>query len=66
MLELYKEEISALYSSFADGSQNDIAPPSLWGDSEGLEFVRKLVARVMTTKLKDDEDIFQHGCDRFV
>lgn len=66
MLELYKEEISALYSSFADSSQNDIAPPSRWGDSEGLEFVRKLVARAMTTKLKDDEDIFQRGCDRFV
>lgn len=63
---LYEEEIQAAYSAVENSSQTGIDPPSSWEYPDVLEFVRKVVAKVLERELQDDDDIFQSGGDRYV
>ncbi|KAH9917018.1 uncharacterized protein B0H18DRAFT_1123857 [Fomitopsis serialis] len=64
VINLYEEEIDALYKTVeASGAQANIPSPSQWDVSASTEFVRRVVWAVMTHKVADDDDVFQHGCD---
>jgi len=63
--ETYDTEIKALYAS-KGRNQRVITPPENWDGEAVLEFVRLVAAKVLPHKVKDTDDIFQHGCDRFV
>jgi hypothetical protein len=62
----YAEEIEALYAAADENSENDLAPPSSWAYSTAKEFVRAVITRVLEHEVGDNDDIFQHGCDRYV
>lgn len=66
ILKDYDNEINALYDAVEQTSQVDIPSPSEWTPSQSLDYVRRVVHKVMTQKLADGVDIFQHGCDRYV
>jgi len=60
----YEKEINALYDVIDQTSQVDIPVPAEWTPSQSLDYMRHIVHKVMTHKVPDDVDIFQHGCDR--
>jgi hypothetical protein len=60
----YDHEVNALYDAVEQTSQVDIPPPSKWTPSQSLDFMRHIVYKIMTQKIADSVDIFQHGCDR--
>ncbi|KAI9433075.1 acetyl-CoA synthetase-like protein [Lactarius indigo] len=63
ILKDYDNEINALYDVVEQTSQVDIPSPSEWTLSQSLDYVRRIVHKVMTQKMADNIDIFQHGCD---
>jgi thioester reductase-like protein len=62
ILKDYDNEINALYDAVEQTSQVDIPSPSEWTPSQSLDYVRRIVHKVMT-QVADGIDIFQHGCD---
>ena len=64
ILKDYDKEIIALYDAVEQTSQVDIQLPAEWTPSQSLDYVRRVVYKVMTQKVADGVDIFQHGCDR--
>ncbi|PPR02158.1 hypothetical protein CVT26_012119 [Gymnopilus dilepis] len=59
----YADEIAALYAAVADSTQSTIPSPKEWDSVSILDFVRAVVNSVLKHGVKDDDDIFQHGCD---
>jgi hypothetical protein len=64
ILKDYDEEINALYDSAEQTSQVHIPLPVAWTLSQSLDYVRHIIHKVMTQKVADGVDIFEHGCDR--
>ncbi|KAJ7139272.1 hypothetical protein C8R44DRAFT_302385 [Mycena epipterygia] len=62
-LEMYKDEIRAIYAAAEVSSQTHLAPPKVYDAPSSINFVRSVVRAVMVSPPGDDEDIFQHGCD---
>jgi hypothetical protein len=65
-LDLYTAEIEAVYASVEESTQTDIAAPVEWTPELARDFVRKVVHSVLNTPVSDQDDFFQHGCDRCV
>ncbi|KAJ8080312.1 putative NRPS-like protein biosynthetic cluster [Marasmius tenuissimus] len=63
VLDAYAGEIEAAYNSVKTSSQTQLIPPLEWDQGSALEFVKKAIGKVLKTKVPDDGDIFQHGCD---
>ena len=64
ILKDYGPEINALYETAEKTSQVDIPIPAEWTQSQSLDLVIHVLHKVMTEKISDDVDIFQHGCGR--
>ncbi|KAJ3846639.1 acetyl-CoA synthetase-like protein [Lentinula lateritia] len=64
ILENYKDEISNLYSQVAESTQATIPAPLAWSHEESRVFVRAVVNHVLGHNVLDEDDLFQHGCDR--
>jgi len=60
----YELEIDALYDAVGETSQAVKYFPKEWTEESSLEFARNLIANVLKVPVKDDDDIFQHSCDR--
>lgn len=60
----YEDEINTLYDAVEDSAQSSIPPPAHWDNSTTVAFVRTVVEKVLTVAVKDDDDLFQSGCDR--
>ncbi|KAG5729986.1 Linear gramicidin synthase subunit D [Termitomyces sp. T112] len=64
ILDSYEEEIDTIYQAIEESSQTDIPIPTHFDEHTSLEFVRKAVENVLTSRLlSDDDDFFQNGCD---
>ncbi|KAJ7131571.1 hypothetical protein C8R43DRAFT_1207614 [Mycena crocata] len=59
----YEDDITVLYETVEQTSALNIAPLLEWDAKSILIFVRDAIHSVMTARIGDDEDIFQHGCD---
>ncbi|TFK39396.1 acetyl-CoA synthetase-like protein [Crucibulum laeve] len=59
----YQSKIDALYQSVEASSQDDVIIPVIWDDTTTRIFARSVVLKVLTRKVEDDDDVFQHGCD---
>ncbi|EED77357.1 predicted protein, partial [Postia placenta Mad-698-R] len=59
----YEEEINALYDAVDSSSQSAMEPPAHWDNKSAASFIRTVVEKLVTVPLKDEDDIFQHGCD---
>lgn len=64
VLDTYAQEIHEAYMAVEHSSQSHIPPPVNYELTETLRFARQAIAEVMIDTPQDDEDIFQHGCDR--
>ncbi len=64
ILEDYSEEISDLYKSVEESTQTGILLPLEWDPESTKDFVRTIVLQVLSHSILDDDDLFQHGCDR--
>lgn len=60
----YEPEIDALYDAVDETAQAVKYFPNEWTEQSSLEFARSLVCSVLKVPVKDDDDIFQHSCDR--
>ena len=65
IVKTYEDEIESLYQT-SDQALLDIEAPSSWTYDNVLNFVRTIVSAVLVGEITDDDDIFQHGCDRWV
>jgi hypothetical protein len=61
----YDPEIDALYEAVDETAQAVKYFPEEWTEQTSLEFARSLVSSVLKVPVDDDDDIFQHSCDRF-
>ena len=61
----YEPEIDALYDAVDETAQAVKYFPKEWTEQSSLEFTRNLIGSVLKVPVKDDDDIFQHSCDRF-
>lgn len=66
IIQMYDEEIAALYATLEETTQAEIGTPEEWSLGSVLAFVRTAVNNVLKHDADDDEDIFQCGCDRSV
>lgn len=64
VLNEYADEIKSLYNDIGVSAQLGISAPTEWTDVNIIDFVRSVVHNVMAYKVTDDDDFFQHGCDR--
>lgn len=60
----YDPEIDALYDAVDETTQAVKHFPNEWTKQTSLEFARNLVGSVLKHPVGDDDDIFQHSCDR--
>jgi len=60
----YEPEIDALYDRVAETAQAVKYFPNEWTEETSLDFARNLVGSLLKVRVKDDDDIFQHSCDR--
>lgn len=60
----YEQEIDALYDAVNETSQVIKRFPEKWTRESSLVFARELVTTVLRDPVEDDDDIFQHSCDR--
>ncbi len=60
----YAVEIDELYATVDETMQQDITPPVDWTAENSIAFVREVVVGVLKSSLRDEDDLFLHGCDR--
>jgi hypothetical protein len=65
ILNDYRPEIEALYAAVDESAQPQVPLPTNWSNNNALEFVRATVSNVMNKCMEDEDDFFQHGCDRY-
>ena len=61
----YGPEIDTLYDAVDETAQAVKYFPNEWTEQTSLEFARNLIGNVLKVSVEDDDDIFQHSCDRF-
>ncbi|KAF9553317.1 acetyl-CoA synthetase-like protein [Agrocybe pediades] len=59
----YEVEINCSYEAVADSTQSAVPPPTTWDLTTASTFVRAVVNKVLSNEVKDEDDIFQFGCD---
>ncbi|KAH9931804.1 uncharacterized protein B0H18DRAFT_1093226 [Fomitopsis serialis] len=59
----HEEEIENLYRVVEETTQSSIPPPEQWDFKTVTDFVRAVVGKVLVRPVKDDDDLFEHGCD---
>lgn len=65
VLKNYVDEVEAVYDAVERTTQTSIPLPKEWDIVSATSFVRAVVGSVLVHQVKDDDDIFQHGCDRY-
>jgi len=66
ILNDYADEIERGYKAIEEPSVTEIPIPTSYSMQECLVFVRKTIGEVFATHFGDDDDFFQHGCNRYV
>ncbi|KZT01334.1 acetyl-CoA synthetase-like protein [Laetiporus sulphureus 93-53] len=59
----YDEEIHELYKLIDQSTLSNIPAPPEWDIVDITDFVRAVIAKVMTHDVGDHDDLFEHGCD---
>lgn len=62
----YEKEINHLYATVDESTQSSIPPPKEWDIVSTTDFVRTVVNKVLVSTIQDNDDVFEHGCDRYV
>lgn len=61
----YADEIEAAYTAVEAGTSANVDAPATWTKETATDFVRAVVLKVLESKVEDNDDIFQHGADRY-
>lgn len=64
ILQDYHSEINNIYAALEHS--NNVDPPSDWSPKNLYEFVTRVINGTLKNPVKDTEDIFNHGCDRWL
>ena len=64
VIDMYNEEIEAMYQAVEESAQAHIKVPETWTIEVIRDFVRSNVTNVLQKPMLDNDDLFQHGCDR--
>lgn len=64
-LKEYSDDITEAYKAITESSHHELLPPSTWEYGDVVEFMRKVVNKVLGRSLSDEDDLFQHGADRY-
>ncbi|KAF9505928.1 hypothetical protein BS47DRAFT_1322053 [Hydnum rufescens UP504] len=59
----YVDEIEAIYAAAESASSVDVPAPEKWTKESTLDYVKRVVQKVLQVKIGNDDDIFQHGGD---
>lgn len=62
----YEDEIKELYATVDESTQSSISPPDTWDILSTTDFIRTVVNKVLVNAIQDNDDLFEHGCDRCV
>lgn len=62
----YEKEIDELYDAQEARANVGVEVPSEWSSEATVDYVRKVVGKVLVQKVQDEDDIFQFGGDRYV
>ena len=65
ILNDYEDEINALYDTVEETTQAVDTAPTSWDIVSTTTYVRTIVKKVLVHDVSDDDDLFQHGCDRY-
>jgi hypothetical protein len=65
VIDTYTDEIRKIYESVEQSSQTHLTAPEEYDSASSLKFMRNIVAEVMVEMPGDEDDLFQHGCDRY-
>ena len=60
----YADEIDSVYAVVQKSTQPHISLPEEWAQANVLKFVQTVVFEVLKRAVGDQDDIFEHGCDR--
>ncbi|KAJ8092337.1 putative NRPS-like protein biosynthetic cluster [Marasmius tenuissimus] len=63
ILRDYAEEIAGLYDAVSETTQINVPAPTSWDIGTTKSFVRVVIATILTHSVRDDDDLFQYGCD---
>ncbi|KAK0497789.1 hypothetical protein EDD18DRAFT_1159316 [Armillaria luteobubalina] len=63
VLNAYSAEIDTAYEAVKQSSQTHLVAPVQWELPNSLHFVREAVEKILTTKVEENDDFFQNGCD---
>jgi hypothetical protein len=63
VIEDYDPEIETLYNTLEEMTQID--PPSEWTTETSFKLVQSVVENILKRQIKDMEDLFEAGCDRY-
>ena len=64
IIALYQPEIDALYDAVDETTMAITHIPNEWTERTSLEYARDLISSVLKHPVGDDDDLFQHSCDR--
>ena len=65
VIKHYEPEINALYDAVTESAQTDITRPEDWNLVNTTQFIKAVVIKMMGKSIRDDDNIFQHGADRY-
>ncbi|KAI5123110.1 hypothetical protein M0805_001466 [Coniferiporia weirii] len=60
---LYEPEIDQVYAAVEAQANSGPPPPVTWNAEDTLEYTRTLVAQILKNSVRDEDDIFECGCD---
>ena len=60
----YADEIDSVYTVVQKSTQPHISLPEEWTQANVLKFVQTVIFEVLKRAVGDQDDIFEHGCDR--
>ncbi|EJC99569.1 acetyl-CoA synthetase-like protein [Fomitiporia mediterranea MF3/22] len=63
---LYEKEINELYETVSAQGSSGPSPPVTWDEVSTMEYVRMLVGQTLRNAVRDDDNLFEFGCDRCV
>lgn len=66
IIKEYDAEIQVCYDAVENLAEGNTTVLEGLNEGQVLDFVRQVVAGILTQKVSDDDDLFQFGCDRQV
>ena len=64
-VNLYADEIAALYAEVDKAKGDDVSPPTSWGESDVSEWLAGNIKVLLERDVDVEKDLFDQGADRY-